>query len=93
MEMVFPKIKITAAEQRGEYRYHTLGAIFGRKVIQALDTAFLLDALDPRSPNAQAIVAHMGKSTNPYWVTAEVAEELCFNRNALSVQQYDVFVA
>lgn len=86
--MTFRKVRITAEDLR-KFRSYTLASIFGIKLIETIETPDLIAALDIQSASNVAIANRIGPQTNPSWVMARAAEELCFTRNAITIEQFD----
>jgi hypothetical protein len=89
-------ITVTAAD-RLKYRSYTDGSIFGIKVIKALPTDLLQMAKVQGSNAHEALRRAIGEhyrddeedTINPSWVTEQVAEELCFGRCVIELEEFD----
>lgn len=88
--MKFPKVTITVEDRKGRFEYHTLGAIYGIKLIESLPSEFLFKAmdLDWKSPEFTQLSDQIGKGTNPSWVTSACAFAL-YKRGEIDEQRLD----
>ena len=76
-------------------RGYAEGAIRAVRFIEGLSTEELLLSLEDTAVGRAKhddICRKIGPGTNRSWVTSRVAEELCFYRDAITVEQYDRIV-
>jgi hypothetical protein len=86
--MVIPEITVTENDKVGEFKYYTLGSIKGVKTIRALpdDDVWALTVDD--SPEFNAMMDHMGRSTNPAWIGG-TAIEILYERRLIDERKMD----
>jgi hypothetical protein len=86
MSKALPRVRITAEEISGRFKYYTPGAMYGVKLIEALPDEALRDCILPIETSVFRTVSDaIGKNTNAYWITTQAAEVL-YTRGLLSAE-------
>jgi hypothetical protein len=68
---------VTVADQVGDRKYHTLGAVAGIKFIKILTDNELRWCINPKTKTFEKVRRTIGADTNPNWLVARAGEELC----------------
>lgn len=73
----FPQVTLNPVEDRTKYAaHHTIEAVYAAKLIDALDDAALMAALDPDRDEGRQIAERCGVEPHSKWITMTIAEAL-----------------
>lgn len=84
------EIEVTP-EDRKRWRHISDDTILAIKRVLACTTPELLEIVE-EGPALERVRAQIGPGTNPSWVVARAAEELCFGRKVIDVDRFDWIV-